>query len=164
MQCGLLPQGKDQAPPDMQKSGTLRFTLRCIPTPQQRPRHMRTRSGIDLTYKSRAQKNSEATLDALLSAHVPEMPLEGGIELRFRAIMPVPKSASKKKKEAMLRGFIGHTVKPDLDNLCKQLKDAMTRLRFWHDDRQVVRIYGEKVYGPDPCWIVSAQSITETAR
>lgn len=61
----------------------------------------------------------------------------------------------------MLSGRIGHTVKPDLDNLCKQLKDAMTRLRFWQDDRQVVRLVCEKVYGLDPCWKISVRNICE---
>lgn len=138
---------------------SLSFTLNCVPTPQQRPRHMRTKSGIDLTYKSGTQKANEATLDALLAPHVPQKPLEGGIELRFTAIMPLPSFASRKRREAMLQGFIGHTVKPDLDNLAKQLKDAMTRLRFWHDDKQVVRIVAEKVYGYEPCWRINLQSI-----
>lgn len=137
----------------------LAFTLNCVPTAQQRPRHMRTRTGRDLTYKSGRQEANERTLEALLAPYVPMQPLEGGLELRFAAIMPLPTSASKKRKEAMLRGKIGHTVKPDLDNLAKQLKDAMTRLRFWHDDKQVVRLIGEKFYGAEPCWQVRLETI-----
>lgn len=140
------------------------FVVRCIPTPQQRPRHMRTRSGIDMTYKSGRQKSNEATLHALLAPHVPPEPLTGGLELQFTAIMPLPASVSKKRKEAMLSGQIGHTVKPDLDNLCKQLKDAMTRLRFWQDDRQVVRLVCEKAYGLDPCWKISVRNICEARK
>ncbi len=116
------------------------FTIRCVPTAQQRPKHMRTKTGKDITYKSDAQKANENTLEALLLPYVPKSPFSGGIELQFIAFMPLPLSESKKRKEAMLNGHIGHTVKPDLDNLCKQLKDAMTRLRFWNDDRQVVRL------------------------
>ncbi|MFR1532849.1 MAG: RusA family crossover junction endodeoxyribonuclease [Bilophila wadsworthia] len=37
----------------------------------------------------------------------------------------------EKQREAMLRGEIAHTKKPDLDNMAKQLKDAMTRAGFW---------------------------------
>lgn len=135
------------------------FTLRCVPTAQQRPRHMRTITGRDLTYKSGRQEANERTLEAMLMPHAPVAPMEGGVELRFTAIMPLPSSESEKRKEAMLRGEIGHTVKPDLDNLAKQLKDAMSRLRFWHDDRQVVRLICEKTYGNDPCWIVSARRV-----
>lgn len=137
------------------------FILCCIPTPQQRPRHMRTKTGIDLTYKSGRQKGNEATLDALLAPHVPQTPLDGGIELQFTAIMPMPTSVSKKRKEAMLRGEIGHTVKPDLDNLAKQIKDCMTRLRFWQDDRQVVRLVCEKRYGENPAWHVRVATVCE---
>lgn len=137
----------------------LSFTLHCVPTAQQRPRHMRTTTGRDLTYKSGRQEANERALESLLVLHVPDKPFTGGVELRFTAIMPLPTSESKKRKEAMLRGEIGHTVKPDLDNLAKQLKDAMTRLRFWHDDKQVVRLVGEKVYGADSCWLVEVKTI-----
>lgn len=123
---------------------------------------MRTKFGKDLTYKSDTQRANELTLETLLAPHVPQKPLEGGVELRFRAIMPIPLSESKKRKEAMLRGEIGHTVKPDLDNLAKQLKDAMSRMLFWHDDRQVVRLVCEKVYGNEPCWEICVQKICGT--
>lgn len=59
----------------------------------------------------------------------------------------------------MLEGRIGHVVKPDLDNLAKQLKDAMTRMRFWEDDRQIVRLVCEKRYSETPCWEISARRI-----
>lgn len=142
----------------------LSFVLRCVPTAQQRPRHMRTKFGKDLTYKSHGQRANELTLETLLAQHVPQEPLAGGIELRFRAIMPIPVSESKRRKEAMLRGEIGHTVKPDLDNLAKQLKDAMSRMLFWHDDRQVVRLVCEKVYGNEPCWEINVQNICESRK
>lgn len=140
---------------------SLRFVIHAIPTAQQRPRHMRAKNGVDITYKSRAQVANERTLEALLLPYVPENAFIGGIELRFRAIMPLPTSVSKKRSELMLGGKIGHTVKPDLDNLAKQLKDAMTRLRFWHDDKQVVKLVCEKVYGLNPCWEIYVKEICE---
>ena len=48
------------------REGELRFVLNCIPTAQQRPRHMRTKTGIDLTYKSEAQAANERTLEAVV--------------------------------------------------------------------------------------------------
>ncbi len=140
------------------------FTIRCVPTAQQRPKHMRTKTGKDITYKSNAQKANENTLEALLLPYVPKSPFSGGIELQFTAFMPLPLSESKKRKEAMLNGHIGHTVKPDLDNLCKQLKDAMTRLRFWNDDRQVVRLVCEKVYCLDLRWQISVRNVCEARK
>lgn len=57
-------------------------------------------------------------------------------------------------------GKIWHTSKPDTDNLAKQLKDAMTRLGFWGDDRQVAA-YGrmEKLYGERGEWRVRVQEL-----
>lgn len=131
-------------------SDCLFFRLNCVPTAQERARH--TRYGR--AYKSQNQQANERTLEALLAGHVPLMPITGAIELAFTACFPVPKSVGKGKRAKMLAGEIGHTVKPDLDNLAKQLKDAMTRLRFWHDDRQVTALHCAKRYAEKPGWIV----------
>ena len=43
----------------------------------------------------------------------------------------------------------------------KQIKDAMTRLQFWHDDRQVMRIVCEKRYGEVGRWEVCVRGTRE---
>lgn len=58
-------------------------------------------------------------------------------------------------------GKIGHTVKPDVDNLAKQLLDAMTRLRFWDDDRQIVELTCRKRYEEEPRWEICVQQVPE---
>ena len=136
------------------------FVLPCIPTAQARARHGVV-NGHSMTFKSGAQRANEQTLDALLAPHAPETPLMGAVTLEFRAVFPPPRSASKKAREAMLRGTEPHTKKPDLDNLVKQLKDAMTRLQFWCDDRQVVRISCEKRYGEVGEWRVAVAEATQ---
>ena len=138
----------------------LSFVLPCVPTAQARARHM-VRAGRGVTYKSAGQQANERTLEALLAPHAPAVPLDGGVVLEFRAVFPPPKSASKKVRTAMLRGTEPHTKKPDLDNLAKQLKDAMTRLQFWHDDRQVVRLVAEKRYGESGRWEVCVRGTRE---
>lgn len=124
------------------------FELPIVPTAQQRARHTRT----GRAYKSSAQEANERTLEALLAPYRPEKPLCGPVRLAFTAFMPIPASASKRRREAMQAGKIGHTVKPDVDNLSKQLLDAMTRLRFWEDDRQVVTLEARKRYDECPRW------------
>ncbi len=136
------------------------FTLPVIPTAQARARHGVV-NGHSMTFKSGAQRAAEQTLDALLAPHAPEAPLMGAVTLEFRAVFPPPKSASKKVRAAMLRGIEPHTKKPDLDNLTKQLKDAMTRLQFWRDDRQVVRLVCEKLYGEVGRWEVCIREAME---
>ena len=80
------------------------FTLPCVPTAQARPRHMRTRTGRDLTYKSATQEANERTLEVLLARYVPDKPIEGGIELQFTAVMPIPSTASKKTQNGHAGG------------------------------------------------------------
>ena len=136
----------------------LTFILNVTPTPQARSRHT-VINGFHRAYKSAAQKGAEATLDALLAQHAPVEPLTGAVALDFVAVFPVPASASKKKRQEMLDGVIYHTHKPDLDNLAKQLQDAMTRLQFWQDDRQLVRTRCEKKYGLRGHWIVTLREL-----
>lgn len=50
----------------------------------------------------------------------------------------------------MLAQKTPHARKPDLDNLCKELLDCMTRLHFWHDDGQVFSVRMEKRYADPP--------------
>lgn len=132
----------------------LAFTLECEPRAQMRPRF----SG-NVAYKHKSQKSREAELDALLAGFRPKKPLAGPVCLEFAAFMPVPKSAGKKKREDMLAGRIAPTAKPDLDNLAKQLKDAMTRAGFWHDDRQVVLLLCLKKYAENPRWQVNVREL-----
>ena len=54
------------------------------------------------------------------------------------------------KKARKPCGEIAHTKKPDLDNMAKQLKDAMSRSGFWGDDRQVVSLRCSKCYAAVP--------------
>lgn len=136
------------------------FVLNTIPTAQARARHGVV-NGRSMTYKSGPQRAAERTLDALLAPHAPKEPMTRAVVLEFRAVFPPAKSTSKKDRAAMLRGLLHHTKKPDLDNVEKQLKDAMTRLQFWHDDRQVVMCIKKKVYGPVGRWEVCVREVAE---
>ena len=47
-----------------------------------------------------------------------------------------------------------HASKPDIDNLFKAVTDALTELRVWHDDSQIVKCRCSKTYGLHPgCWV-----------
>ena len=142
------------------RENILSFTLPCVPSAQQRARHA-TRNGLSVAYKSASQKANERTLDALLARYAPLSPMAGAVSLEFRAVFPTPKSVSKSRRAAMLRGQQYHTHKPDLDNLAKQLKDAMTRLQYWYDDRQVVRLICQKAYGEVGRWEVCVREMGE---
>ena len=64
--------------------------------------------------------------------------LEGEIELVVRAYKKEPKSVSKKKREAMLKGEIRPTKKPDWDNVGKIVADSLNNIAY-DDDSQIVR-------------------------
>lgn len=132
----------------------INFTLPIIPTAQARPK-VTVRGKFTTAYKTSAQKANERTLEAWLKDYVPSAPLEGPLALEFVAAMPCPKSVSKKRREAMLCGEELPAKKPDLDNLAKQLKDAMTRVQFWNDDSQVVTLRCSKVYAEHGRWEVA---------
>ena len=91
--------------------------------------------------------------------HTPKTPLEGALSLEFVAALPLSKSDSKKRKEAKLSGKELPTKKPDLDNLAKQLKDTMTRMGFWKDDSQIVKLNCSKIYAETPYWEVKLKAV-----
>ena len=82
--------------------------------------------------------------------------LQGPIALELTIRMPRPKSHFRTGKNAgILREDAPswHTAKPDLDNIEKALKDALSDIRVWGDDCQVCQVTKKKVYvaGQEVC-------------
>lgn len=115
----------------------IHIVIPIIPTAQARPRFA-NRGGFIKAYKSKDQEANERTLETFLMEHQPDEPLNGPLWLGVRAYLPMPSSKSKKWRESAKYGEIRPVVKPDLDNLIKNLKDCMTRMRYWVDDKQIV--------------------------
>src|SRR5690606_4329523 len=63
-------------------------------------------------------------------------PIEGPVAIDLWAVYPIPKSWPRRKRELALLGKILPTVKPDLDNIEKAVKDALNGV-VWTDDAQV---------------------------
>ena len=72
------------------------------------------------------------------------------IAVTIRAFFPVPKSASKSKREDMLNDVIKPTITPDADNIQKAICDALNGVAYT-DDRQVVSSSIVKMYAAYPC-------------
>lgn len=72
-------------------------------------------------------------------------PFECPVQIMFIFIWAPPKSATKKKREAMLKGEIIPT-KYDATNCQKLYEDCLKGIVF-KDDRQVEIIYSQKIYG-----------------
>jgi Holliday junction resolvase RusA-like endonuclease len=75
--------------------------------------------------------------------------LDGAIVMKVAAFFEIPKSASKKMRELMLKGDIRPAKKPDWDNIGKIISDALNGLAY-NDDSQIVAATVEKWYSENP--------------
>lgn len=132
---------------------TLKFTIPIVPKAQMRARHA-SRGKFSTTYKHKKQVASEDTLNTFLMQYMPKEPLVGPLVLGVKAFLPVPKSKSKKFKKAAQEGQIRPITTPDCDNLLKMIKDCMSQMRYWEDDKQVVEYLPGtgKYYSDQPRW------------
>ena len=69
------------------------------------------------------------------------------LRLTVDAYFKQPLSVSRLKHEAMNRGNIRPTKKPDADNILKIIADALNGLAY-HDDAQIVEAVVRKWYAP----------------
>lgn len=76
-------------------------------------------------------------------------PDDAMLDLRIMAYYTIPKSASKKKRAAMLAGEIRPTKKPDMDNVVKVIADALNQIAY-RDDTQIVDCQCRKFYSENP--------------
>lgn len=73
----------------------------------------------------------------------------GAVDLSCTFGMKIPQSESKKNRELILRGEIRPCRRPDLDNLCKAVQDALNGVAY-EDDAQIVGLSAVKVYSDVP--------------
>ena len=75
--------------------------------------------------------------------------IEGPCVLRIDAYFEVPKSKSKRFREAALNGTERPTKKPDIDNIVKAIQDALNGLAY-KDDAYIVHLACQKFYRDNP--------------
>lgn len=95
-------------------------------------------------YKTDKIKKAKKEIIKHLRPFVPDVPLEGSIELRVVWLFPRGKSH---------KHFEWRTTRPDTDNLEKLLKDCMTEIGFWKDDALVVSETVYKIWSDEPTGI-----------
>jgi Holliday junction resolvase RusA-like endonuclease len=74
-------------------------------------------------------------------------PLQGPLSLELVAVSLPPQSWSKRKRSDAFAGLIRPTGKPDADNVAKAVGDGGNGV-LWADDKQIVDLRVQKVYGP----------------
>lgn|SRR5574343_877440 len=124
------------------------FWIEVIPKPQLRPKIGRHGRFAHIVDRDENRMNKATIIQQIVYKH-PQM-VEGPVKLIVDFMMPRPKSHYGKKglKEKMP---YYHTSKPDLDNLLKIVKDAITETgRIWKDDSQVCITMATKKYTEVP--------------
>jgi Holliday junction resolvase RusA-like endonuclease len=128
------------------------------PVGKGRPRF--TQGGIAFTPKR--TRNHEAYIKALFVQKYPRHePLAGPLEMEIIVAFPIPKSASKKRRQDMLWQREMPTRRPDVDNLCKAFMDALGAGVAYRDDAQIVSLAVIKQYSNTPQTEVKIRNVGE---
>lgn len=127
-------------------SNTLEFTVPGEPVAKARPRM--TKSGHTYTPKKTVVYENEvrqACLSAMKDRNVAQWSEKQPLMVFITAKFKLPKSATKKDKQAV-REYRKYPVKkPDADNVAKAICDAINGIAY-SDDSQVVYLSVKKFY------------------
>lgn len=85
-------------------------------------------------------------------------PDEAMLDVRILAYYGIPKSVSKKRRQAMLDMKIRPTKKPDFDNIGKVICDSLNGVAY-KDDSQIVDSQVRKFYSDCPRVVVKISQI-----
>ena len=125
------------------------FKVDVNPVGKQRARYAR-RGNFVQTYTPEKTRNYEALLkEAAIEAMGASEPLETPVSLYLYIRVPIPKSCTKKRLEAIANGSEKPTKKPDASNILKSVEDGMNGV-VYHDDSQIINIHVTKVYSSLP--------------
>lgn len=127
----------------------IRFEIPGEPGAKGRPRFS-NHGGFTKTYTDKKTRLYEMLVrDAYMTKIGNPDPMKVEIEVEINAHFGIPKSASKKKREAMINGKIRPTKKPDTDNIAKVILDSLNGIAF-DDDKQVIKLLVNKYYSERP--------------
>ena len=135
----------------------VKFTILGEPKGKGRPRFSRN-TGTAITPKDTVNYETLVHMEYLEQCNVFRFEDDAMLDLRIKAYYSIPKSASKKKKAAMLAGEIRPTKKPDMDNVVKIIADSLNQVAY-RDDTQIVDCQCRKFYSETPRVEVIIRSI-----
>lgn len=127
----------------------MRYAFAIPGPPRAKQRARVTRRGI--TYTPKETTSYETLIRHTFSCMNPDWkPIEGKqLALDVTIIIPIPASATKKKRELMIAGKIRPISRPDWDNYGKIVSDSLNQLMY-KDDSQIVDGSVHKYYGESP--------------
>ena len=106
------------------------------PVAQGRPRFSR-QGGFVKAYDPAKSRDYKQYVRLVAAEDAPEVPVTGAVQLSLRIYRAIPKSMSKRKREAAIAGRLRPTTKPDVSNILKGVEDALKGL-WYVDDSQIV--------------------------
>ena len=124
----------------------IKFIVYGNPMGKQRPRFRRLGNKI-MTYTPPETKEYENLVAKSFVEQCNSPPFEADVPLWFMitAKFQIPKSYTKRQRQAIEEGQIYPLKKPDLDNICKIVMDGLNGIAY-EDDSQIAGIVAHKVY------------------
>lgn len=126
----------------------IKFTVLGKPQAKQRPKFSRRGKHITTytpketqTYEKLVRKSALEQCDGQLDKEY-----SGIIKMHIIAYFKPNKSMSKKKQESLIGQ--PYLKRPDIDNICKIIEDALNGVAY-KDDSQISLLYGEKYYSEE---------------
>ena len=118
----------------------LLFEIHGKPIPQKQTKFARGGWAYDPSKKDLHQ------IQWQLKPYAPQEPLTGRLEIDYTFYMPIPKGTSAIKRRQMLNDVIGHTKRPDFDNLAYIITNAMKGI-IYQDDSLIADAHIHKRWG-----------------
>lgn len=116
---------------------------------KQRARTFTNKKGIVRTITPDKTRNYENRVAWEFKRQCPNIYFIGELEMVVTAFYSIPKSWSKKKKQAALNDEFRPVVKPDLSNALKSIEDALNKVAY-DDDSAIVSVSAHKYYSDNP--------------
>lgn len=132
----------------------MKFTIPGAPVGKGRPRV--TKWGTHTPEKTVLYENLVKLCYQDQCGKYTEKPLYAVLKIYYG----IPKSTPKKHIEPMLNGKIRPCKKPDIDNVCKIIFDALNGIAY-KDDTQIVQLHATKFYAETACVEVELKEVTE---
>ena len=111
-----------------------------IPVPASRPRVTRWSTYYGKKYTNFKEEMLSLTSDIVFT------PLEGNIFAQLQFNVPIPKSWTKKKKEAKNGAYCDNHA--DIDNYCKAILDSLNGV-YYEDDKQIVMLQATMLWATE---------------
>ena len=131
----------------------VKFTVLGEPKGKGRPRFS-TQTGRAFTPKQTVNYETLVHTEYMVQCKGFRFPDDAMLDVRVIAYYSIPKSVSKKKRQAMLDHKIRPTKKPDFDNIGKVICDALNEIAY-RDDAQIVDAQVRKFYSDRPRVVVT---------